>query len=249
MRKHMYSDDRHRPDHNSDPGIKTIPEDLWRMRVVSINEFEYCAAPKDIVLSRGDFVIANTRYGIDLARILGPITNTEDASMKPIRKIERLANDQDFSRREKLAVEEENAYEICQERITRFGLPMKLIAAHFVLNEQRIVFFFNAENRIDFRELVQELANLFKMRIELRQIGIRDSSRVIGGLAVCGRICCCHGVTDRLGPVTIKMAKEQHLSLNSHKISGACGRLLCCLAFEKDSYNENGRKNPSSKQL
>ncbi len=245
MRKHMYPDDKQQLDQNSGPGMKTIPENLWRMRVVSINEFEFCAAPKDISLSCGDFVIANTRYGNDLARILGPITSIENASMTPIRRIERLANDQDFSRREKLAVEEENAYEICQERIDRFGLPMKLIEAHFVLNEQRLVFFFNAENRIDFRELVQELANFYKMRIELRQIGIRDSSRVIGGLAVCGRICCCHGVTDRLEPVTIKMAKEQHLSLNSHKISGACGRLLCCLAFEKDNYDEDSRKSPS----
>jgi cell fate regulator YaaT (PSP1 superfamily) len=122
---------------------------------------------------------------------------------------------------------------------------MKLVSAHYIPEESKVLFFFTAENRVDFRELVKDLVSVFKMRIELRQIGVRDESRVLGGLGVCGRSFCCHGITDKLRPVSIKMAKEQNLSLNSMKISGPCGRLLCCLAYEYDLYKEAKKDLPS----
>ena len=122
---------------------------------------------------------------------------------------------------------------------------MKLISVHFLQEEQKALFFFSSENRVDFRELVKDLVSVFKMRIELRQIGVRDEARIVGGLGVCGRPFCCHGVTDKLRPVSIRMAKDQNLSLNSLKISGQCGRLLCCLAYEYDWYSEARKKLPS----
>ena len=228
--------DRSRRGSRPKPEFQTIPEDLWRVRVLSINEFEYCSPPKGMTLSRGDFVVVSTRYGMDLGRVLGPVNTYSNIDVNLIRRIIRIATDSDLARRERLANEEESAFNICRGRIEAFGLPMKLIKAHYVLNGNKVVFFFTADNRVDFRVLVQDLADYFKMRIELRQVGLRDSSRVIGGVAVCGRPYCCHGMTDKLSPVTIKMAKEQNLSLNSLKISGACGRLLCCLAFEHDHY-------------
>ena len=122
---------------------------------------------------------------------------------------------------------------------------MKLIATHYLLEEQKVLFFFSAENRVDFRELVKDLVSIFKMRIELRQIGVRDESRITGGLGVCGRPYCCHAVSDRLRPVSIRMAKDQNLSLNSLKISGQCGRLLCCLSYEYEWYAEARKKLPN----
>ena len=121
---------------------------------------------------------------------------------------------------------------------------MKLINVHFLIDEQKALFFFSSDNRVDFRELVKDLVSVFKMRIELRQIGVRDESRIVGGLGVCGRPFCCHGVSDKLRPVSIRMAKDQNLSLNSMKISGQCGRLLCCLSYEFDWYNEARKKLP-----
>lgn len=140
--------------------------------------------------------------------------------------------------------EEKKANEICKEKIAKHNLEMKLVASHFLLCEPKALFFFTAEDRVDFRELVKDLVSVFKMRIELRQIGVRDEARVLGGLAVCGRDYCCHCVSDKLDPVTIKMAKEQNLSLNSMKISGPCGRLLCCLSYEYDFYCEEKMTYP-----
>ncbi len=141
--------------------------------------------------------------------------------------------------------EEKEAIKICREKIAKHNLDMKLVTAHFLLSEPKVLFFFTAEDRVDFRNLVKDLVSVFRMRIELRQIGVRDESRVLGGLAVCGRDFCCHCVSDKLKPVTIKMAKEQNLSLNSMKISGPCGRLLCCLSYEYDFYLEEKQAYPS----
>jgi len=140
--------------------------------------------------------------------------------------------------------EEKKAIEICREKIQKNNLDMKLVTSHFLLCEPKVLFFFTSEGRVDFRDLVKDLVAVFKMRIELRQIGVRDESRVLGGLAVCGRDYCCHCVSDKLDPVTIKMAKEQNLSLNSIKISGPCGRLLCCLSYEYEFYNEEKSTYP-----
>lgn len=221
-----------------------IPEHLWRARIIPTNDFEYCASPEEITIERGDFVVLKTRYGRDMARILGPVTETDDVEAENIRLVVRTATDEDFARREEYESKEAEAHRICRQKIIELGLGMKLVSAHYMLDEQKVMFFFTAENRIDFRELVKELVAHFKMRIELRQIGVRDESRVVGGIAVCGRQYCCHSLTDKLSPVSIKMAKEQNLSLNSLKISGPCGRLLCCLAFEHEHYSTERKSLP-----
>jgi cell fate regulator YaaT (PSP1 superfamily) len=156
-----------------------------------------------------------------------------------------VATDKDLKNFEKSKHREAEALVICREKARQLKLDMKLVSAHFLGEESKVLFFFTADERVDFRNLVKDLVSVFKMRIELRQIGVRDESRVIGGLAVCGRPFCCHQITDKLRPVSIKMAKEQNLSLNSMKISGPCGRLLCCLSYEYDFYREEKGKLPS----
>ncbi len=158
--------------------------------------------------------------------------------------IVRLATPSDQMRYQELSGKEEEAMRVCREKIAARKLDMKLVTAHFLLGEPKIIFFFTSDSRVDFRELVKDLVGVFHIRIELRQIGVRDESRVLGGLAICGRDFCCHAMTSKMNPVSIKMAKEQNLSLNSMKISGPCGRLLCCLAFEHDFYAEEKAKFP-----
>lgn len=159
--------------------------------------------------------------------------------------IDRLATKDDHARYLELTAMEDEALVLCREKVQVHGLDMKLVSAHYLFGEPKIIFFFTAANRVDFRDLVKDLVSVFRIRIELRQIGVRDESRVLGGLAVCGRDFCCHAITDKLNPVSIKMAKEQNLSLNSTKISGPCGRLLCCLSYEYDFYTEEKRKLPA----
>ncbi|MBR6234473.1 MAG: hypothetical protein IKR01_01345 [Spirochaetales bacterium] len=159
--------------------------------------------------------------------------------------ISHMATPDEIARYTENKEEEKEAVKICKEKIAKHKLEMKLVAAHFLLCEPKVLFFFTADDRVDFRDLVKDLVSVFRMRIELRQIGVRDESRVLGGLAVCGRDFCCHCVSDKLKPVTIKMAKEQNLSLNSMKISGPCGRLLCCLSYEYDFYVEEKQAYPS----
>jgi cell fate regulator YaaT (PSP1 superfamily) len=156
-----------------------------------------------------------------------------------------MATKEDYQRYLELTSMEEEALVLCREKVQAHGLDMKLVSAHYLFGESKIIFFFTAANRVDFRDLVKDLVGVFRIRIELRQIGVRDESRVLGGLAVCGRDFCCHAITDKLNPVSIKMAKEQNLSLNSTKISGPCGRLLCCLSYEYDFYAEEKRKFPA----
>ena len=158
--------------------------------------------------------------------------------------IDHQATEDEIKKYEDNKVAEQDAIKVCREKIEKLKLNMKLVTSHFLLCEPKVLFFFTADERVDFRELVKELVSVFRMRIELRQIGVRDESRVLGGLAVCGRDFCCHCVSDKLNPVTIKMAKEQNLSLNSMKISGPCGRLLCCLSYEYDFYCEEKQAYP-----
>lgn len=158
--------------------------------------------------------------------------------------IERVASKEDLKRYKELCAREDDALTLCREKIKKHKLEMKLVTAHFLLIEPKVVFFFTADVRVDFRDLVKDLVSIFRIRIELRQIGVRDESRLLGGLAVCGRDYCCHSITDKLSPVSIKMAKEQNLSLNSIKISGPCGRLLCCLSYEQEFYAEEKLKYP-----
>jgi cell fate regulator YaaT (PSP1 superfamily) len=190
-------------------------------------------------------VVAPTRYGRDLCELQGRVLEPGPIGSEDLVRIERVATPEDLRKAEANREREKKAYEVCKQKIVSRNLPMKLVSAHYLLEEPKVLFYFSAESRVDFRELVKDLVAVFKMRIELRQIGVRDEARVTGGCGVCGRILCCHGVTDKLVPVSIKMAKDQNLSLNSMKISGPCGRLLCCLAYEYGFYRDARRELPN----
>jgi cell fate regulator YaaT (PSP1 superfamily) len=190
-------------------------------------------------------VVVPTRYGRDVCELQGIVQDPGPIGKDDVIAIERIATDDDLRKVEANREREKKAFETCKQKIAVRNLPMKLVSAHYLLEEPKVLFYFSAESRVDFRELVKDLVSVFKIRIELRQIGVRDEARVTGGCGVCGRVLCCHGVTDKLVPVSIKMAKDQNLSLNSMKISGPCGRLLCCLAYEFGFYREARREMPS----
>ena len=217
------------------------PKVLYLTRLEYSSEGVYVTSEKE-ELKKGEHVIIQTRYGKDMALVLGRTKNPVGLKPSDIVKVERKANEEDLKKFEELADREDEAFKIFKEKVTEHGLDMKLVAVHFLLEESKALFFFSSENRVDFRELVKDLVSVFKMRIELRQIGVRDESRITGGLGVCGRPYCCHSIRDKLPPVSIKMAKEQNLSLNSTKISGQCGRLLCCLSYEYNWYAEARKK-------
>jgi cell fate regulator YaaT (PSP1 superfamily) len=195
-------------------------------------------------IAPGAFVVVPTRYGKDLAKVIGQVKNTAAISGAKATRIERIANAADKKRAADNRLYEKDSFEICKEKVEMHNLQMKLVSVHYLLDEPKILFFFTADSRVDFRELVKDLVAVFKMRIELRQIGIRDESRISGGIGICGRDFCCHTIAEKLKPVSIKMAKDQNLSLNSLKISGSCGRLLCCLAYEHCFYTEQRKLFP-----
>jgi len=220
------------------------PGALFLVKVLHCSETELCRNKDALEIQPGDLVVCPTKYGDDLCRVLGPVAERNAGAWKEVQSVVRVASDEDVARYEMNLDDEVEAISICRGKVEKHGLDMKLVSAHFVLGEPKLLFFFTADARVDFRELVKDLVSHFKMRIELRQIGVRDESRVLGGTGVCGRPFCCHGLTDKLKPVSIKMAKVQNLSLNSMKISGPCGRLLCCLSYEYDFYREEKRTLP-----
>ena len=224
-------------------GIDSIAPDtpIYRLRL-SYSHETFLAIYRDDTLSPGSMVIVPTRYGKDLAQVIGPVKCRHDLS--DIAWIERSAIKEDIDKARNNNNLEKEAFKICKEKIENHQLEMKLVQVHYLLEEPKILFFFTADNRVDFRELVKDLVSVFKTRIELRQIGDRDEARVVSGLGICGRGYCCHAVSDKLKPVSIKMAKEQNLSFNSMKISGPCGRLLCCLSYEYAFYSEQVRRVP-----
>ena len=226
--------------------ISALTQDtpIYRLRLVYSKETFHAAWAGELLVS-GTKVVVPTPYGRDLAEIIDAIQIRTGQLPQIVTRIERLASDEDLSRAASHTQHEKEAFDICKKKIEAHSLDMKLVSVHYLLEEPKILFFFTAESRVDFRELVKDLVNIFKTRIELRQIGVRDESRVLGGLGVCGRAYCCHSVSDKLKPVSIKMAKDQNLSLNSTKISGPCGRLLCCLAYEHLFYGEQRRLIPS----
>ena len=233
---------------NTVSDVSDLPEKLIKVKFIHSSETEYCEYPSGFRVNHDDHVIASGKYGKDLAKVLGSyILSTEKEKLlglKEVQFIARIATEEDIRKYENNKERAKEAFRICREKIARHKLDMKLVTAHYLLEEPKVLFFFTADSRVDFRELVKDLVSVFKMRIELRQIGVRDESRVIGGLGVCSRDYCCHGLTDKLKPVSIKMAKDQNLSLNSMKISGPCGRLLCCLSYEYDYYLEERKKFP-----
>ncbi len=221
------------------------PKRLFRLKLEYSCEGVYATAPEDMDLKGGDYAIIPTKYGKDYARVMGQVSQPVGIKPTDIIAVERKANESDMAKARALKEKEASAFKIFQEKAANNKLEMKLVAVHFLLEEQKVLFFFSADKRVDFRELVKDLVSVFKMRIELRQIGVRDEPRITGGLGICGRPYCCHSVSDKLKPVSIRMAKEQNLSLNSLKISGQCGRLLCCLSYEHDWYAEARKKMPS----
>jgi cell fate regulator YaaT (PSP1 superfamily) len=223
----------------------TFDKPLYHLKLMYSCESVYAASSNIGALNAGESVIVPTRYGKDLAVVLGQTKNPIGVKTSEIVEVDRRASKDDLERVETLKKKEADAFVIFKEKVTSHHLDMKLISVHFLLDEQKALFFFSSDNRVDFRELVKDLVSVFKMRIELRQIGVRDESRITGGLGVCGRPYCCHSVSDKLRPVSIRMAKDQNLSLNSMKISGQCGRLLCCLSYEFDWYNEARKSLPS----
>lgn len=222
------------------------PKILYLARLEYSSEGVYVTVPEKFEeLKGGDRIIIPTRYGKDMALVLGRTKHPIGLKASDIVKVERKATEADVEKFHELESKESDAFKVFKDKVTEHGLEMKLVAVHFLLEESKALFFFSSENRVDFRELVKDLVSVFKMRIELRQIGVRDESRITGGLGVCGRPYCCHSVRDKLPPVSIKMAKEQNLSLNSTKISGQCGRLLCCLSYEYNWYAEARKKLPN----
>lgn len=207
----------------------------------------YYFDPGKFELRRGMHVIVETARGIEYGTTVGDICELDDASFnKQLKPIMRIATERDEKQQADNKLREREAFKTCKERIRKHELDMKLIDAEYTFDGNKVLFYFTADGRVDFRDLVKDLAAVFKTRIELRQIGVRDETKILGGIGICGRTLCCHGHLSDFIPVSIKMAKEQNLSLNPTKISGVCGRLMCCLKHEEDTYEELNRHMPSN---
>ena len=205
----------------------------------------YFFDPLQFDIKRGDHVIVETARGIEFGTVMSGVTEVEDEKVvQPLKPVIRIANQRDIEQEAGNKEKEKDAYKICLEKIQKHGLEMKLIDAEYTFDNNKVLFYFTADGRIDFRELVKDLASVFKTRIELRQIGVRDETKIVGGIGICGRPLCCHSYLADFVPVSIKMAKEQNLSLNPTKISGVCGRLMCCLKNEEETYEELNRRLP-----
>lgn len=207
----------------------------------------YYFDPKGYKIDAGDHVIVETARGVEYGTVIGGIREVpDDKVIQPLKAVIRVATQEDDARAQKNRAREKEAMRICSEKIRRHGLDMKLIDAEYTFDNNKVLFYFTADGRIDFRELVKDLAAVFKMRIELRQIGVRDETKILGGIGICGRVLCCNSFLSEFAPVSIKMAKEQNLSLNPGKISGVCGRLMCCLKHEEETYEELNRRLPNA---
>ncbi len=206
----------------------------------------YYFDPKDYPVYEGDHVIVETARGVEYGFVvLGPREVSEEKVIQPLKSVIRVATPKDDAREENNRKKEKEAFQICQKKIHEHHLDMKLIEAEYTFDNNKVLFYFTADGRIDFRELVKDLAAVFKTRIELRQIGVRDETKILGGIGICGRPLCCHTFLSEFAPVSIKMAKEQNLSLNPTKISGVCGRLMCCLKNEQETYEYLNKKLPA----
>jgi len=205
----------------------------------------YYFDPDDTCIKRGEFAIVETARGVEFGEVVvGPKDVSEDEIIAPLKKVLRVANEEDKTKDTDNKNKEKQAFETCVKKIEEHGLFMKLVDVEYTFDNNKVIFYFTADGRIDFRELVKDLAAIFKTRIELRQIGVRDEAKMVGGLGPCGRPMCCSSFLGEFEPVSIKMAKEQNLSLNPTKISGICGRLMCCLKYEQDTYECIRKKLP-----
>lgn len=199
----------------------------------------YNFSPADFEVKAGDHVIVETARGIEYGKVVQGISEIDDDKLvTPLKSVIRIATEEDDKKALENKEKEKKAFKICKEKILKHGLEMKLIDTEYTFDNNKVLFYFTADGRIDFRELVKDLAAVFKTRIELRQVGVRDETKMLGGIGICGRPLCCNTYLSEFIPVSIKMAKEQSLSLNPTKISGICGRLMCCLKNEQDAYEE-----------
>ena len=205
----------------------------------------YFFAPGKFEITQGDNVIVETARGVEYGRVVSGPKEVKDEVVQPLKSVIRVATEQDRKVEEKNREKEKDAFKICLEKIRKHGLDMKLIDAEYTFDNNKVLFYFTADGRIDFRELVKDLAAVFRTRIELRQIGVRDETKIRGGIGICGRPLCCNTYLSEFAAVSIKMAKEQNLSLNPTKISGVCGRLMCCLTNEEETYEELNSQLPT----
>lgn len=206
----------------------------------------YFFDPLQLPIKSGDHVIVETARGVEYGTVVGDIREIKNEDInQPLKPVLRIATKEDDQKEAANRLKEKEAFQICLEKIAKHGLEMKLIEAEYTFDNNKVLFYFTADGRIDFRELVKDLASVFKTRIELRQIGVRDETKIIGGIGICGRPLCCHTHLSEFVPVSIKMAKEQNLSLNPTKISGVCGRLMCCLKHEEETYEYLNKKLPN----
>lgn len=207
----------------------------------------YYFDPKDMEIKRGDHVIVETARGIEYGRVVTGAKEVPDETVvQPLKPVLRVATAEDDEKVRRNREREKEALAICQEKVNKHQLEMKLIDAEYTFDNNKVLFYFTADGRIDFRELVKDLASVFKTRIELRQIGVRDETKILGGVGTCGRPLCCHSYLSEFMPVSIRMAKEQNLSLNPAKISGVCGRLMCCLKNEEETYEYLNSRLPNT---
>jgi cell fate regulator YaaT (PSP1 superfamily) len=206
----------------------------------------YYFTPGNHKMKQGDAVIVETVRGVEYGKVvMGPKEVKEEEIVQPLKSVIRIATEQDQMTEEKNREKEKEAFQICLEKIRKHKLEMKLIDAEYTFDNNKLLFYFTADGRIDFRELVKDLAAVFRTRIELRQIGVRDETKIRGGIGICGRSLCCNTYLSEFAAVSIRMAKEQNLSLNPTKISGVCGRLMCCLTNEEETYEELNSQLPS----
>ncbi|MCT4542760.1 MAG: stage 0 sporulation family protein [Vallitalea sp.] len=205
----------------------------------------YYFDPNSLDIKKGQNVIVETVRGIEYGEVVIGIKEvTDDEIIQPLKSVIRVTTPEDDKKEEKNRLKEKEAFDICIKKIKKHGLEMKLIDVEYTFDNNKVLFYFTADGRIDFRELVKDLAAIFKTRIELRQIGVRDETKMIGSIGICGRPLCCHTHLCEFQPVSIKMAKEQNLSLNPTKISGVCGRLMCCLMYEEETYEQLNKLLP-----
>jgi len=215
------------------------------LKFAKTNYIYYFKINNKIILKKGDICLVKTAIGLDLGKVVIPdkyIKNDEIDT--PLKSVLRKANEEDFKKLEIIKREEIDALNICKEKIKKYKLPMKLVYVKYLFDKSRLIFYFVSTQRIDFRELVKDLAKVFKTKIELRQIGVRDGTKLIGGMGICGREVCCTSYIQKFAPIHINMAKIQKIALNQSKVSGLCGRLMCCLSYESEFYKECLKKYP-----
>jgi len=215
------------------------------LKFAKTNYIYYFKINNKIRLKKADICLVKTAIGLDLGKVVIPYKYIKNDEIDtPLKNVIRKANKEDFKKLEIIRREEIDALNICKEKIKRYNLPMKLVYVKYLFDKSRLIFYFVSTQRIDFRELVKDLAKIFKTKIELRQIGVRDGTKLIGGMGICGREICCASYIQKFTPIHINMAKIQKIALNQSKVSGLCGRLMCCLSYESEFYKECLKKYP-----